>query len=83
MQIAFVRRLRWICLVALAWPRSRAAATRRSIARRHAGGGNRSGGTLGTWSGRGDRQTDSFDVATGALRLRWEAPAAPRRAGCG
>jgi hypothetical protein len=28
---------------------------------------------LGTWSGRGDRQTDSFDVTTGALRLRWEA----------
>ena len=28
---------------------------------------------LGTWSGRGDRQTDSFDVATGALRLRWTA----------
>ena len=29
--------------------------------------------TLGTWSGRGDRQTDSFDVTTGALRLRWQA----------
>jgi len=28
---------------------------------------------LGTWSGAGDRQTDSFDVATGALQLRWEA----------
>jgi hypothetical protein len=27
---------------------------------------------LGTWSGRGDRQTDSFDVTTGALRIRWE-----------
>ncbi|MCC7031467.1 MAG: hypothetical protein IT179_01375 [Acidobacteria bacterium] len=28
---------------------------------------------LGTWSGRGNRQTESFDVTTGALRLRWEA----------
>ena len=27
---------------------------------------------LGTWSGRGDRQTESFDVVTGALRLRWQ-----------
>jgi hypothetical protein len=28
---------------------------------------------LGTWSGRGNRQTESFDVTTGALRLTWEA----------
>lgn len=28
---------------------------------------------LGTWSGQGDRQTDSFDVTSGALQLRWEA----------
>jgi len=28
--------------------------------------------SLGTWSGRGDRQTESFTVETGALRLRWE-----------
>jgi len=28
---------------------------------------------LGTWSGQGNRQTDSFDVTTGALQLRWEA----------
>lgn len=28
--------------------------------------------SLGTWSGRGNRQTESFDVTTGALRLRWE-----------
>jgi hypothetical protein len=27
---------------------------------------------LGTWSGRGSMQTGSFDVTTGALRLRWE-----------
>lgn len=27
---------------------------------------------LGTWSGHGDRQSDSFDVVTGAMRLRWE-----------
>jgi hypothetical protein len=27
---------------------------------------------VGTWSGRGNTQTGSFDVATGALRLRWE-----------
>ena len=28
--------------------------------------------TLGTWNGAGSRQTESFDVTTGALRLRWE-----------
>jgi hypothetical protein len=28
---------------------------------------------LGAWSGSGDRQTESFDVTTGALRLSWEA----------
>lgn len=28
--------------------------------------------TLGTWSGRGNSQTGSFDVETGALRLRWQ-----------
>ena len=28
--------------------------------------------SLGTWSGRGSRQTESFDVITGALRLRWQ-----------
>ena len=27
---------------------------------------------LGTWSGRGDGQTGSFTVETGALRFRWE-----------
>ena len=27
---------------------------------------------LGNWSGRGSRQTESFDVTTGALRLRWQ-----------
>lgn len=31
---------------------------------------------LGQWSGDGNRQTESFDVATGALRLRWETRAA-------
>ena len=31
--------------------------------------------TLGTWTGTGSRQTESFDVVTGALRLRWEARA--------
>ena len=31
--------------------------------------------TLGNWSGTGDRQTGSFDVTTGALRLAWEARA--------
>jgi len=30
---------------------------------------------LGQWSGDGNRQTESFDVATGALRLRWETRA--------
>jgi hypothetical protein len=27
---------------------------------------------LGTWSGRGDRQTESFDVVSGTLKLAWE-----------
>ncbi len=27
---------------------------------------------LGTWSGSGDRQTESFDVTTGSMRLTWE-----------
>lgn len=28
---------------------------------------------LGSWSGSGDRQTESFDVTTGSMRLTWEA----------
>ena len=28
---------------------------------------------LGIWSGSGDRQTESFDVTTGSMRLTWEA----------
>jgi hypothetical protein len=28
--------------------------------------------TLGTWSGRGNSQTGSFTVDSGAMRLRWE-----------
>jgi hypothetical protein len=28
---------------------------------------------VGTWSGRGNSQTGSFSVETGALRLQWEA----------
>lgn len=28
---------------------------------------------LGTWSGSGGRQTESFDVTTGSMRLTWEA----------
>lgn len=28
---------------------------------------------LGTWSGRGNRQTESFDVTSGSLRVTWEA----------
>lgn len=27
---------------------------------------------VGSWAGSGNRQTESFDVTTGALRLRWE-----------
>ena len=27
---------------------------------------------LGAWSGRGNRQTESFEVTTGALRVTWE-----------
>jgi hypothetical protein len=26
---------------------------------------------LGEWTGRGDRQTESFEIASGALRLSW------------
>ena len=29
--------------------------------------------TLGTWSGSGDRQSESFDVTTGSMRLTWES----------
>jgi len=32
--------------------------------------------TVGSWSGRGNGQTGSFSVETGALRIRWEARAA-------
>ena len=32
--------------------------------------------SLGRWTGTGSRQTESFDVASGALRLQWEARAA-------
>lgn len=35
---------------------------------------------LGHWSGAGSRQTESFDVASGALRLRWETRAGPTAA---
>jgi len=28
---------------------------------------------LGSWSGRGDRQTESFDVTSGSLRLLWRS----------
>ena len=28
---------------------------------------------LGNWSGSGDRQTESFDLTTGSMRLTWEA----------
>ncbi len=31
--------------------------------------------TLGTWSGRGNRQTESFTSDTGTLRVTWEATA--------
>ena len=57
------------------WPRSRPAA-RTSIARsqrqRRLPPPRTTWHPLGTWSGRGDRQTDSFDVTTGALRIHWE-----------
>lgn len=37
--------------------------------------------TLGQWAGTGSRQTGSFDVASGALRLQWEARAGATTAG--
>jgi hypothetical protein len=33
--------------------------------------------TLGTWSGRGNKQTESFTSDTGTLRVKWEAAALP------
>lgn len=36
---------------------------------------------LGSWSGTGDRQTESFDVTSGALRMEWEAVADPGGSG--
>jgi hypothetical protein len=32
---------------------------------------------LGSWSGRGDLQTESFESDTGALRVRWETTPQP------
>jgi len=32
---------------------------------------------LGTWSGRGNKQTESFTSDTGTLRVKWEATALP------
>jgi hypothetical protein len=37
--------------------------------------------TLGQWTGTGSRQTESFDVVTGALRLQWETRAVPGSTG--
>jgi len=41
----------------------------------HAGGGASTlrWKELGAWSDRGDRQTESFDVTTGSLRLVWQS----------
>ncbi len=39
--------------------------------------------TLGQWTGTGSRQTESFDVTTGALRLRWETRATAAGASAG
>ena len=33
--------------------------------------------TLGSWSGRGNKQTESFTSDTGTLRVKWEATAVP------
>jgi hypothetical protein len=33
---------------------------------------------LGIWSGSGDRQTESFDVTTGTLKVAWKASGAGR-----
>ena len=38
--------------------------------------------TVGTWSGRGSRQTETFTSETGGFRVRWETKN-PRRAGAG
>jgi hypothetical protein len=32
--------------------------------------------TLGAWAGRGDRQTESFDITSGALRVVWKTSGA-------
>src|SRR5581483_8205017 len=39
--------------------------------------------TLGTWSGRGNRQTESFTSDTGTLRVKWHATAIEDAAGSG
>jgi hypothetical protein len=33
--------------------------------------------SVGSWSGRGDSQTDSFTSDSGALRIRWQTTAGP------
>jgi hypothetical protein len=33
--------------------------------------------TLGSWSGRGNKQTESFTSDTGTLRVNWQATAIP------
>jgi len=35
---------------------------------------------MGSWSGHGDKQTDSFDGETGAFRITWNAVGAPPQA---
>ncbi len=37
--------------------------------------------SLGQWTGRGSRQTQSFDVVTGSLRLQWEVRSVAARGG--
>jgi hypothetical protein len=38
---------------------------------------------LGEWSGRGNRQTESFEVTTGAMRLIWESRVGERASDAG
>lgn len=59
-------------LVATALLVASAACETRSPPRDHTPNASTAWRTLGSWSGRGNSQTGSFSVETGALRLRWE-----------
>jgi len=62
-----------VVLLALAACGGGEAGADASAATQTSSGGSVAWRPLGTWSGGGSRQTESFDVSSGALRLAWEA----------